>query len=93
MHGLSDKKFRSYYLGQARKTCDVLGLAETNCTSEENERLWARDWREGSGVFWASYKGVGSSVGRGVALLFSNALSALWLYSCSHSSSTWRSLS
>ena len=51
--GLRDHVFRPFYLKQARTSCEVLALAETNCESEEEGRVWARDWLGSSGSFWA----------------------------------------
>ena len=53
IRGMADKKFRGYYLAQARRACGILLLAETGCKASL-ELEWAQDWRGSGGVFWAS---------------------------------------
>ena len=87
VHGLTERAFRQHYLGRARATCDVLALVETNCVSDEQAAVWARDWHGSSGTFWTPcppelVPSTGGSA-RGVAILFSSNLgdvqaSVLW---------------
>ena len=75
VRGLSDDKFRQFYLNKARSSCDILVLAETNCTSTEDETRWEQDWTKKSAVFWASCTdnpGTRGANCRGMAVMISN---------------------
>ena len=54
VQGLSNATFRKHYLCHARRTCDILMLAETNCTSKVDEKLWSADWIRSAHISWAS---------------------------------------
>ena len=77
VQGLADSAFRSYYLHKARRSCDILVLAETNCIEDKDEIWWRKDWKAGAGTFWARApkpSTVKGSTCRGMAILFSNKL-------------------
>ena len=54
IRGMSDSAFRSLYLKEQRKYCDVLLCAETNCPTPLDERSWGQDWPRGSFTAWSS---------------------------------------
>ena len=77
VQGLSDRKFRDYYLAEARRQCDVLALAETNCGTEEEAREWSRGWKKASHTFWSlapSREGKRGGSHRGMAILLADTL-------------------
>ena len=77
VQGLSDKKFRDYYLAEARRQCDVLALAETNCDSDEDAREWSKGWKKASQAFWSlapPRDGKRGGSHRGVAILLADTL-------------------
>jgi len=79
IQGMSEPKFRSSYLHQARESTDILVLAETNCNVAANniaERQWSEDWvNSGPGPFWAFATNPSLSTKcRGMAIFFSNSI-------------------
>ncbi len=72
VQGLTDKKFRPYYLSVARSNCEVLALAETNCPDDATAHVWAKDWQGSGGAFWAT----APHKCRGMAILLSSTLGA-----------------
>ena len=78
IQGMSDPRFRDFYLAQARRSCDVLLLAQTGCHGEAMQREYARAWRGGSAVLWASgpprRPDQRGHSGRGMAALFSSTV-------------------
>ena len=68
--GLGDRRFRQLYLERARMTCEVLGVVETNWSTDDEARAWCSDWSRGSGSFWA----LGKDPARGVGLFFADSL-------------------
>ena len=100
VHGLRDRAFRTYYLRRARETCEILALAETNCSSEAEGTEWGRDWPKSAAQFWVPTPTsappsdpttqphpAGPSHGntaRGMALLFADSLGDV------HATEIWR---
>ncbi len=70
VQGLTDKRFRQYYLNTARSNCEILALAETNCPDDATAHLWAKDWQGSGGTFWAT----APHKCRGMAILLSSTL-------------------
>ena len=66
-------------LSQYRRRYSIFAAAETWCSSEGDERRWAREWAGSGGVFWASGPRKSDSAphgykGRGVAIFFAKEL-------------------
>ena len=78
VRGMHDHRFRQYYLGQARRACDVLVLAETGCHTGTLETEWAADWKQSGGEFWASTPArvppARGHSGRGMAILLAQGV-------------------
>ena len=73
VQGLNDKRFREYYLRTASQHCEVLALAETNCSDDATSATWERDWPRNGGTFWAHSHKKGLAA-RGMAILLSAKL-------------------
>ena len=76
VQSIREKIFRRQYLQTARLHCEVLGLAEVNCSDADEMESWAKDWPASGGVYYSTshYQPNRGSSARGVAIFLASSL-------------------